>query len=279
MALINSLTSGVSALRTFSKGLETIGDNIANVNTTGFKSSKATNKDGFADILQTSASSSASNSNTDAMQVGSGVSLASIRQKFTQGALTTTGNSSDLGISGNGFFVVKSQTTGKEYYTRSGDFRVDDNYKLVTSEGDSVLDSSGAAIQLTGTTTSGTSGTASLTSYAIDSQGKISQFYSDGSSSTGQTVGVTNFRDPNALMREGGNKFSNPSAAGQVGGAIGAPGTNGTGKIVQGALEGSNVDLTQEFSDLIVAQRSFQAGSRIISVSDSVLEEVVNLKR
>src|SRR5690349_14677989 len=98
MALINSLTSGVSALRAFSKGLEVIGDNIANVTTTGFKGSRTDYKDSFSDILQrsTPSQSSGAGSNTIALQVGSGVRLEDVKAKFTQGALQSTGLNTDI---------------------------------------------------------------------------------------------------------------------------------------------------------------------------------------
>jgi flagellar hook protein FlgE len=286
MALINSLTSGVSALKTFGKSLEVIGDNIANINTTGFKGSRAYNQDSFSDVLRRSAPSGATGSNTDAMQVGSGVNLAAIRQKFTQGSLKTTGNPSDLGIAGNGFFRVKDSVSGKEYLSRAGDFRMDDQGFLVTNGGYRVQG-------LTGGTPPSTVGDIQLSvppagtqleSYSIDAEGKITEFYSDGTSAVTNQLLLQDCKDLNALMRVGNNLFSSIDAAGPVGGvaltaANNAPGTNGLGAIVQGALELSNVDLTEEFSELIVAQRSFQAASRVVTVSDQVIEELVNIKR
>src|SRR5690348_4602372 len=114
MALIGSLTSGVSALKAFSKGLELIGNNIANVNTTGYKSSSASFADTFSNTLR-----SASASGDSAIQVGTGVQIAGITTSFAQGSLSTTGNSSDLGISGNGYFVVQD-ANGKNFATRDG---------------------------------------------------------------------------------------------------------------------------------------------------------------
>lgn len=108
MALLNSLNNGVAALKVFSKSLEVIGDNIANVNTTAFKASHANYEDSFSDVLQRSAPSDGTTANRDGIQAGTGVNLASIRAKFTQGSIQATGNASDLAISGGGFFMVKT---------------------------------------------------------------------------------------------------------------------------------------------------------------------------
>src|SRR4051812_16946745 len=108
MSLIGTMGSGVSALRTFMKGLEVIGNNIANVNTTGYKASEARYADSFSNILQRSAPGGADTSNTPATGIGTGVSLAGISTNFGQGSLASTGRDTDLGISGNGFFRVKN---------------------------------------------------------------------------------------------------------------------------------------------------------------------------
>jgi len=254
MALLNSFTSGVSAVKTFGKSLEVIGDNIANVNTTGFKGSRMTNQDNFS---QTFDAASAGGKNS--MQVGGGTSVASISQKFTQGVLSTTGGPADLGIAGPGFFKVTDPVTALSFYTRAGDFRLDDAGTLLTNSG---LKVDGA------TTLSG------VDSYQIAKDGTINTFKA-GVKGTAGTITLVTFANPNALKREAGNLFSN------FGSAAGAENSGSTvkGDIIQGTLELSNVDLTQEFSDLILAQRAFQAGSRIITVSDPVMEEIINLKR
>jgi len=282
MSLIGTLTSGVSALRTFSKGLEVIGNNIANINTTGYKSSQATFADSFSNTLRASAPSAGTTSSQDAVQVGTGVQLASITSNFGQGSLTSTGNVTDLGISGKGFFIVKDATSSTQYATRDGQFRVDDNGYLVTSGGLRVQGMVGTAvgdIQVGANVPSG----AELQSISFDTAGHLIESYSDGTSATTAQLQLQNFSDPSALMREGANLYSGMTAAGPMGGGILAgsndPGSSGLGLIQSGTLESSNVDLTDQFSQLITTQRSFQAGSRLITVSDSILEDVVNLKR
>jgi flagellar hook protein FlgE len=286
MALIGTLTSGVSALRTFSKGLEVIGNNIANVNTTGYKSSQTTFEDSFSNTLRGSAPSNGAVSSQPGIQTGTGVQLAAITTNFAQGALNTTGVTTDLGVSGQGFFIVRDAAGGAQFATRDGSFRIDDSGYLVTQGGlrvQGLVNGAVGDLRIGQTLPVGTE----LASISIDNGGNVVEFYSDGSSSSTNRVLLQNFNDTSALMREGANLYSALASAGPVGGSILAgaatggndPGTNGLGRIQSGTLEQSNVDLTQQFSELITIQRSFQAGSRLITVSDSVLEDVVNLKR
>ncbi|HYC73160.1 MAG TPA: flagellar hook-basal body complex protein [Opitutaceae bacterium] len=285
MSLIGTLTSGVSALRTFSKGLEVIGNNIANVNTTGYKSSQASFSESFSNTLRGSAPSNGSVSSQPGVQVGTGVQLAGIATTFAQGALTSTGNTTDLGVSGRGFFIVRDATSGAQFATRDGAFRIDDNGYLVTSGGLRAQGLTGAGLAAIGDIRIGQSVPAGtqLQSVSFDTAGNVVEFYSDGTSATTSRIQLQNFNDTSALMREGGNLYSGLTAAGPLGGGILAgsndPGTSGLGNIQSGVLEQSNVDLTQQFSELITTQRSFQAGSRLITVSDTVLEDIVNLKQ
>ena len=275
MALLNSFNSGVAGIKTFSKSLEVIGDNIANVNSTGFKGSRVTNQDNFSLTMRDSSpagggaggAGGGAAGGSNSMQVGTGSSVASIDQQFTQGALSTTARPTDLGISGKGFFKVVD-STGSEFYTRAGDFVLDDQGNLLTNGGLSVQDSGGANITITTLNT--------LASFKVNKDGSIDLARLDGTVQKGfATIGLFNFANPNALKREGENLLSNFNEAAGPETAI----VPGQSDIIQGTLELSNVDLTQQFSDLIVAQRAFQANSRVITVSDSVMDEIVNLKR
>ena len=432
MPLIGTLTSGVSALRSFTKGLEVIGNNIANVNTTAYKSNQASFADSFSNTLRGSAPSSATGSNQTATQVGTGVALRGISTNFTQGSVSSSGSTTDLAISGNGYFIVKNPTDGSVYATRAGEFRWDDQGFLVNQEGyrvqgltggagstspsvigdiklrsqaeisaswatdhapeiaaanlasasaqsaatalDSIssfgetaadaasvdtelnaritaadaavtaaaagsdalaiaqatrdalvsaraamqtaqseitssaayvaADAAGkAALLLTGVQASlsssnvtaqggaATAANAALaaatptqrSSSSIDESGNIVEFYANGTTATTNQLLLKNFNDQNALMKEGNNLYSGFEAAGAINGTgltgNDRPNQGGLGKIQSGALELSNVDLTEEFANMITAQRSFQASSRLVTVSDTVLEDIVNLKR
>jgi flagellar hook protein FlgE len=327
MSLVASLDSGVSALATFSKGIQVIANNIANVNTTGYKGARASYADNFSNLLQQGAPSdgSGAGSNLDSLQVGTGVHLQSSAADFGQGTLTSTGANSDLGISGNGFFIVRDSVNGVSYATRAGDFRVDDQGYLVTAEGYRVQGLTGGTATFDATDVSGlkfvktptapstigdirikfdvavgsgitnsTGGTftdqqvddskPSQKSFTVSRKGDVVIGLSNGDTVTVGRVLLQNYRDPNALTREGNNLFSGFEAAGPIGGVAlsdtnNSPGKTGNGDVVVGTLELSNVDLSQEFANMITTQRSFQAGSRIVTVSDSLLEEVINLKR
>lgn len=290
MSLIGTMGSGVSALRTFMKGLEVIGNNIANVNTTGYKASEAKYSDSFSNILQRSAPSGADTSNTPSTGVGTGVTLSGVTTNFTQGSLGSTGRETDLGISGSGFFHVKNSVDGTEYATRAGEFRWTDKGFLVTAQGYRVQGLTGTGLGTVGDIALGVPPTGTQRqSVSIDRTGSVVEFYSDGTSAATNRILLQNFNDPSALTKEGNNLYSGLISAGPIGAAAGstalragdvnAPGKNGLGTIQSGTLELSNVDLTDEFANLITTQRSFQAGSRLVTVSDTVLEDIVNLKQ
>lgn len=282
MSLLGTLTSGVSALKTFGKSLEVIGNNIANVNTTAYKGSSTNFADSFSNTLR------AASATDSAAQIGTGVQLGGINTNFKQGSLTNTGNTTDLAISGNGYFLVQD-ASGANFATRDGSFHFDTGGNLVNAQNMAVLDSTGAAIKIEGRDAANAVVPYSqLASVSIGSDGTITAFATDGTSYTGPNggatppapwkVGMLGIPDQSKLMKVGANLYDF-GATGVVAGDIGAPAANGLGKIQSGQLELSNVDLTEQFSDLITSQRSFQAASRLITVSDTVLEDIVNLKR
>lgn len=271
MALLGTLTSSVSALDSFTEGLDTIGNNIANINTTGFKGSDVSFSDTFS---------------------GVGTQVNSKTQSFTQGALGSTGNPTDLGISGNGFFIVKDPSSSISYATRDGQFHFDSTGYLVNEEGYRVQGYTGGASGTSPTTlsdiklgtppTSGTPATqAALQSVAIDSSGNVVESYSNGTQATTNQVLLQNFSDPTLLQAQGNNLYSNLAGAGPLTttlNATNAPGQGGLGTVQSGTLEQSNVDLTQQFSNMITLQRAFEANARMITISDTILEDVVNMK-
>ncbi len=276
-------------MRAFTKGLEVIGNNIANVNTVGYKGSSVSFADSFSNTLRSSDPSTATSSNQAAIQVGTGVVLSQVNTKFTQGALSSTGLNTDLGISGNGFFIVDSPADSTRFATRAGNFRIDDTGYLVTYQGYRVQGATGGTSLAVpsgfGSIKLGTPPVGSqLKSFSISKAGNLTEFYSDGTSITTNQLLLQNYRDTSALVKQGDNLFTGFTAAGIIGPAIptaatNAPSGNGLGSIEAGTLELANVDLTDEFANMITTQRSFQASSRLITVSDTVLEDIVNLKR
>jgi len=330
MSLIGSLTSGVSALDSFEQGLEVIGNNIANVNTTGYKDQTVDYADTFSNVLQEATPSSSSSSGgqtVETQQIGTGVQVGGINTNFAQGTLSTTGNNTDLGISGTGFFVVRDPSTDIDYVTRDGSFQLDSQGYLVTTQGYRLQGLSNGSAAYAATTdangnlvytqtatppsalgdiqvnfnisigaglannTAGaftdaqvTAGAPTMENFTVDQSGNVVETLSNGDSFDRGQVLLQNFDDPSALVIDGHNLYSNIDAAGPIGGvslaaANNTAGTNGLGNIEVGTLEGSNVDLTQEFANLITAQRSFQAASRVITTSDTVLDEIIHLKQ
>ena len=284
-------------MQQFQQRLDVIGNNISNVNTSGFKSARVDFEDSFSQTIQAASPGSANTSTVAGIQIGSGVSTGAIRNQFTQGAISRTGVQTDLAVSGEGFFVVRDPLTSAEYVTRSGDFRIDQNGYLITNRGFRVQGFTDTATSKSGLSTIGdleiNMGTppagitpapgATISSFAIDLEGVVTVRLSDGNEYIRGQVLMQRFQDPQALMKEGGNLYSGIGNAGPLGGAGSPtpqpPGSSGLGRIQSGAIELANVDLASEFSAMITTQRAFQASARIITTSDEILQELVNLKR
>ena len=288
--MLRSLTSAISGLQNFQQRLDVIGNNIANVSTTAFKSARVGFADSFNQTLRSSSAGTAGSAGTSAMQIGLGTSIQTINNLFTQGALARTAISTDLAVAGNGFFVVRDPVNGETFATRAGDFRVDENGYLVSNTGLRVQGYSDAALTTIGDIRIDATGmpatsdpAATVVSFAIDREGKVNVNLSDSTQFVRGQILLQNFSDPQGLMKEGNNLYSGLGAAGPLGGAASPtpapPGTNGLGQIESGALELSNVDLANEFTALITTQRGYQANARIITTSDEILQELVNLKR
>ena len=261
MPVSTSIYTGVTAMKAFSKGVETISANIANSNTTGYKSATVS----FSALMDDSL-------------------------KTAQGSLSITGVKTDLAVSGEGFFRLVKTDDNAEFATRAGDFHLDESGYLVNSSGYQVQGLTGGAagaapaavgsIRVSQTPPAG----AELLSFAFDKRGNFTETYSNGTTAVTNRVLLQRYSNPTALKLDGANMFTNFENAAPVGGvaltALGnAPGGVGNGTIEPETLELSNVDLTSEFASLINAQRSLQASSRIVTVSDSMVEETVNLKR
>ncbi|HMJ92311.1 MAG TPA: flagellar hook-basal body complex protein [Candidatus Acidoferrum sp.] len=283
--MLRSLNSGVSGIQQFQGQMDVIGNNISNVNTTAYKSSRVEFADAFSQTLRTSAAGSGSTSATTSLQVGTGVMTTAIENSFNQGSITRTGLPTDLAVSGQGFFTVRDAVNGATYATRAGDFRIDSNGYIVTNAGlrvqgfsDSALSARGdIQINATGAPSTAAPG-ATVASYSFDQQGRVNVRLSDGTEFIRGQILLQNFTDPQALVKEGNNLYSGLAAAGALANPD-VPGTLGLGRVEAGALELSNVDLANEFATLITTQRAFQACSRIITTSDEMLQELVNLKR
>ncbi|EXX91333.1 flagellar basal body rod protein FlgG [Paenibacillus darwinianus] len=273
--MLRSMYSGVSGMRAFQTKLDVIGNNIANVNTIGFKAGRVM----FKDILsQTVAGVTQPTEGTiggvNAKQIGLGVTLSAIDTIHTPGSAMTTNVATDVRIDGDGFFALKT-TPEQEvpYLSRAGNFMLDANRQLVNSDGMFVISAGGEPIVLA----------EDVTAFSIAQDGTIISVSADGTSTpTEFQLGVVKVANPAGLEKVGGNLYRMTPNAHPDGEVVLSTAGNievGTGAIISGQLEMSNVDLTTEFTEMIVAQRGFQANSRIISTSDEILTELVNLKR
>ncbi len=275
---MRSLTSAVSGMEQFQQQMDVIGNNIANVNTVAFKSSRDDLADSFSQTLD------------QVGQIGLGVTTEKISENFAQGALTQTGVPTDLAVNGSGFFQVKDPVSGQEYVTRAGNFEVDQSGYLVTDTGQRVQGYNDLGLSTIGdiqidasVRPSTTSSTATMTGFSIGSDGTIQVSMSDGTEFTRGQILMQSFSTPDALTSVGSNLYTGIGAAGPIGGASAptpaASGTNGLGTIQAGSLELSNVDLSTEFANLITTERAFQANARVISTADTMLQELANLKQ
>jgi flagellar hook protein FlgE len=398
--MLRSLFAGISGLRQHQTMMDVTGNNIANVNTAGFKTSSVVFQDTLSQMLKAAGSPQGDAGGTNPGQIGLGVKLGGISTNFAQGSAQTTGRATDLMIQGDGFFAVRSG--GEQLYTRAGSFNFDASGKLVTPEGAVVQGWMGAAgainvngpvgdIQLPmgkllpptatgagvvggnlpaglatgesvstsitmyddlgnkrdieylftkaagnnwtmavreGATTLSTQALAfnglgamttpnpptvtfnagwgpisaeiggitqysggstvaaleqdgapmgSLQAFTMSPDGTVVGVFSNGMKQKLAQVAVGNFTNPPGLEKVGGSMYRSTVNSGLV--QMGVAGNGGRGQLASGQLEMSNVDLASEFTNLIVAQRGFQANSKIISSSDEVLQDLVNLKR
>ena len=277
--MIQSLFSGVSGMLTNQSEMDIIGNNIANANTTAFKSSSADFTESFMQI-----SRAATVNQPVGIGVGLGAQVSGTETNFDQGVFQTTNVPTDMAINGSGFFVVQS-VSGNDSVTRNGAFVEDSNGYLRTTDGNFLMGTTGATapsspstgfptgkIQIPTTVTSGSP----VASFSVDSTGAITLTGQDGTTQTAGYITVQKFNNPDGLLDEGGGLYSYQLAAGTNQAFTG--GDAGAGTIQTGVLEASNVDLSTEFANMIIAQRGFEASARVISVSDNMLQTVTDLK-
>lgn len=290
--MLRSLFAGISGMRVNQTMLDVTGNNIANANTIGFKSTRVVFSDTLSQMLTAGSSGTTTAGGTNPIQIGLGVQVAATTTNFGQGSNQATGGLTDMMIQGDGFFVIHDGD--QTQYTRAGSFTFDSNANLVTPTGGLVqgylYDENGDLVDdelhnlnLAGDTLTdqlGLDADMQLTSYSIGSDGVITGTFSDGDTEATYAIGrlaMANFSNPAGLNKIGDTSFVKSANSGDA--VIGVPGEGSMGDLVTGSVEMSNVDLASEFTNLILAQRGFQASSRVITTSDQVLEELVNIKR
>jgi flagellar hook protein FlgE len=277
--MIQSLFAGVSGMLANQSEMDVIGNNIANANTTAFKSSSTDFEESFQQITRT-----ATVNQPIGLSVGLGAQVAGTTTNFNQGVFQTTNVPTDMAINGSGWFTVQS-VGGTNYMTRNGAFVEDSSGYLRTSGGDFLMGVTGTTapasptagyptqkIQIPTTVDSGSP----VVSFAVDPTGSVSVTGQDGTSQIVGFIAVQKFNNDNGLVDNGGGLYSYAAAAGTN--EYYAGGSAGAGTIQTGVLEASNTDLSTEFANMIIAQRGFEASARVISVSDNMLQTVTDLK-
>jgi len=264
--MMRALWTGASGMIGQQFNINTIANNLANVNTTGFKK----NRTDFEDLLyQTNqlAGTPATELTVypTGIQMGAGVRVSATPKEFTQGPLQSTGNVSDMAIEGEGFFRVLN-LDGSYAYTRDGSFKIDDNGQLVTSDGYKVLPELVLPPNFV------------RDSLAISQDGRVTVKVAgnDNPITVGQ-IELYRFVNPAGLEAVGQNLFKVTNASGNA--IAGRPGFDGMGRVEQKFLEMSNVSVVREMVDMIVAQRAYEMNSKTIQTSDTMLGIANNLKR
>jgi len=261
--MIRSLYTAASGMEVQQMNLDNISNNLANINTTGFKKVRAE----FQDLLyQTIKSPGADTTNTtetpNGIQIGLGAKLIATNRVFGQGSLKNTGRSLDMAVMGRGFFQV-TLPNGNTGFTRDGSFTLDQNGQVVTSSG-YLLDPNITVPQEALGIFVGTDGTVSVDIGDPEPQ------------NVGQ-IQMATFINPSGLKAMGGNVYTATNASGDA--QVGNPGAQGFGEIQSTFLEISNVSVAEEMINMIIGQRAFEATSRSVRTADQVLTEITNLKR
>ncbi|GBD95542.1 MAG TPA: flagellar basal-body rod protein FlgG [Nitrospirae bacterium] len=244
--------------------IDVISNNLANVNTGGFKKSRADFQELLYQSIRTAGAVSAEGTEVPTgIQIGLGVKPAAVQKIFTQGDFVSTGNDLDLVIEGKGFFQV-STPDGEIAYTRSGAFKLDSEGKIVNSDG--------YAMEPSITIPSNT------LELSITPDGTVSvlQAGSNTTSEVGQ-IEIAQFINPGGLKALGKNLFSPTGSSGDA--ATGNPGSEGLGAINQGFLEMSNVNVVEEMVNMIISQRAYELNSKAIQTADEMLQLANNIKR
>jgi len=262
--MMRAMWSAAAGMAVQQSNMDTISNNLANVNTTGFKKARAE----FQDLLYQTvnlAGTSSSNSTTlpAGIQLGHGAKLQSVVHQYSTGNFRTTGGRFDMAIEGDGFFRV-TMPDGTQAYTRDGSFAVDQNGALVTASG-YTMDPQITIPQDSTSVTVAQDGTVTVTQPGQTTPQQVGQ------------ITLVKFINPAGLNQLGRNLVQPTLASGDA--IEGTPGLDGLGTIQQGFLEMSNVDVAEEMVNMIVGQRAYEANSKTIQTVDQMLQLVANLKR
>lgn len=262
--MIRSLFISATGMEAQKLNIDVIANNLANVNTVGYKKSRADFQDLIYQDIKTPGATSAEGAQLPSgIQIGLGVKPVAVQKIFQQGDFSHTGNSLDLVIEGDGFFQI-SMPDGTIAYTRAGTFKLDSEGQIVNSEGYALEPS----ITIP----------ANTLSITIGSDGKVSVM--QAGSATATEIGeieLARFTNPGGLKPIGKNLYAATASSGEA--TTGTAGSEGLGTIAQGFIEMSNVNVVEEMVNMIVSQRAYEIASKAVQTSDDMLQIANNLRR
>jgi len=261
--MIRSLWTAASGMDAQKLNMDVIANNLANVNTGGFKKSRPDFVDLLYQNLRTpGAATSGGGQVPTGIQVGMGTKPVSVQKIFSQGDYVQTKNNLDIAIEGKGFFKIRAN--GEDLYMRSGAFKMDKEGYIVTSEGDKLQPELSIPPE--------------TVTFTIDPGGKMVAMAADGITELASAqLSLYGFANAAGLLSVGGNRFRPTEASGS---AVEAnPGVNGMGSVAQGYLEMSNVDVVEEMVNMIASQRAYEISSKSIRAADEMLQMANNIKR
>ena len=260
--MMRSLWTAATGMVAMQTHIDTLSNNLANVNTSGFKKSRAEFEDLMYQTLQVAGTQNQDGGRLPVgMQVGMGVRPVSVHKFFSQGDFKNTGNPLDLAIEGEGFFRV--DMNGEDVYTRAGTFKLDNDGNVVTPGGHTLQPEFTVPPE--------------TVSVVVTETGTMAALDRDGTSLAETDIQTYRFQNPAGLTAIGRNFYRESEASGA--GVAGTPGDENYGTIAQGFLEGSNVQMVDEMVGLIVGQRAYEINSKAITTADGMLQTAINIKR
>lgn len=262
--MIRALWTAASGMQAQQKNIDVVAHNLANVNTTGFKRSRADFQDLMYQNLKSTGSPATNATQVPTgIQIGLGSRLAAVTKIFSPGDFSQTGNELDIAIEGDGFFQIQ-QPDGTTGYSRAGTFKRDSQGRVVTTDGNPML----PEIVIP----------SNATKINIGSDGTVSvQQSGQNTPTTVGSIQLASFSNPAGLSAQGKNIFLPSDASGTA--TTGTPGQNGLGAVAQGLLEMSNVNVAEEMVNMIVGQRAYEINSKAVQASDEMLQTANNMRR
>ena len=270
--MMRALWTAASGMKTQQMYVDSIANNIANVNTAGYKKENMEFKSLFYETLRESGLDENGFGRPVSLQIGNGVRASVSSKQFTQGSIEMTGNPLDFSLEGSGFFMIRG-IDGDPIYTKQGSFKLslfDDALTLVTSDGYPILDAEGEIITFDGNYITD--------NIAVDQEGNFTYVTADGTEDLGIQLGVAQFRNPAGLDALGGTFYKQTNASGEP--IIEADNDEIEKSVItQRSVEASNVQVVEEMIKMIVAQRAYEMNSKAIQTSDDMMGLANNLKR